>query len=187
MARDFVPDIIIERGVELWCRALRAPRFDNGAPSFMASGLAAINSETAIAKVDDYGAAIERFRAILTERLKFLRDNAGKPTGKESQYGPETYHFDRWLSVDYGPEKNLAEAATAAGLPTKAFSWKSTVTLLSNSVCASFGYGAEDRYHYPLKDGSWLICDLRGGDMPAIIKAVEDGRLPDMIVERADG
>ncbi len=46
MEREKVSDIIIERAVELWCRALRKPKFDNGDNSdagFFTTGLAYMN------------------------------------------------------------------------------------------------------------------------------------------------
>lgn len=182
-----VTDLLIERAVELWCRALRSPKFDNGDNSergFFAAGLAGINSDTAVAKVDEFDQAVERFRKILVDKLKFLRDHDGQPTGEHGQHGPRHYYFDGCLSTDYQPDKDLAEAATEAGVPYKLFSWKSSVNLYSpGAVCSSFGYGAPAVYHYPLDRGRWLITMLRGEEMPSIIKAVEEGRLPEFQVE----
>lgn len=186
-SKDFVPDIIIDRAVELWCRALRRPVFDNGDNSLnglFTAGLGGMLQDQAIAKVDDYDAAIERFREILSAKLKFLRDHNGEPDGTEGKYGPNCYYFRRTLGTDYHPEPILADAATEAGVPHRAFSVKSTVHFFGdNYVSASFGYGAPDQYHYPLSDGSWLICQLTGNDMPTIIKAVEAGLLPEFTVE----
>ncbi|MBD8689345.1 MULTISPECIES: hypothetical protein [unclassified Rhizobium] len=182
-----VPDILIERAVELWCRALRNPRFENGDNSeggFFTAGFAAMNSDAAAAKVTEFDDAVERFRGILVAKLKYARDHDGEPTGEQGQYGPKTYYFDGCLRTDYHPEKDLSEAATEAGIPHKLFSWKSSVNLYDpGSVCASFGYGAPAVYHYPLSGNRWLICKLRGEDMALIIKAVEEGRLPELYVE----
>lgn len=184
--KNHVPDIIIERAVELWCRALRKPKFDNGDNSdagFFTTGLAYINADTAAGETE-LDKAIERFREALVTDMKFARDHDGEPTGKQGQYGPETYYFDRCLSTDYGPDKRLREAADQAGIPHKLFSWKSSVNVYDPAaVCASFGYAAPAIYHYPLSGGRWLITKLRGEDMPLIIKAVEEGRLPEMHVE----
>lgn len=183
------PDVLIERAVELWCRALRQPKHDNGDKSvrgFFTGALAGLNADAALAKVDDYGAAIERFRSELVTTLKFQRDNEGKPTGKQLNYGPELYRLERSLRVDYHPCAVMHDAAKKAGVPLSAFSWKSSVSIWDDDcVTSSLGYGAKDKNHYPLSDGSWLICELRGGDMPAIIKAVEQGRLPELEVERS--
>lgn len=185
-----IPDIIIERAAELWCRALRAPTRDNGDTGergAMTSILSTMNAERDLAAVDDFDAAIERFRSILVARLKFLRDNAGKLTGNTAAYGPEKYFFHRTLSCDYSPDEILADAATEAGLPTSAFSWKSDVWMQPDRVAASFGHAARAASHYPLPDGSWLICDLGGSDMSKIIDAVMDGRLPQLTVEAPAG
>lgn len=96
----------------------------------------------------------------------------------------ETVYFDKFLSCDYGPDADLAAAASAAGIPHSAFSWKSHVHLMSDCVSYRLGYGGREQYHYPLSDGSWLICGLRGDDMPAIVAAVEAGSLPSLQVER---
>lgn len=190
MSERNTPDIIIERAVEIWCRALARPRHDNGDNSehgFMATGLAGMVLEQQLAKRDDYPGAIARFRTILTEKLKWLRDHDGEPTGRQVHGRPETVYFDRSLDTDYNPDPVLAEAANAAGVPLRAFSWKSHVSFYDeNCVGASFGYGAPYNYHYPLSDGRWLICRLRGEDMPKIIKAVEVGMLPELTVEAAE-
>lgn len=193
--RTYPSDRIIERGVELWCRAIRRPMRDNGDNSergIMTVGLAYMNLDSAMAKVEDLDASIERFRAALTDRLKFLRDHDGEKTGTTDDRGnPRHHYFDRFLSTDYHPDLDLRLAAEAAGLPPTLFSWKSTVQLLDDCVGASFGYGAPNVYHYPLCDGSWLICRLRGEDMPTIVRAAEDGTLNGLAVERpterADG
>src|SRR5690242_165985 len=94
------PDIIIERAVELWCRALRVPLHDNGDKSehgFMGFALVNMVSDAAIKEVDDYPAAIERFREILTARLKHDRDHHGEPNGKQETWGPGTFRLERYL------------------------------------------------------------------------------------------
>jgi hypothetical protein len=188
MNRQTTPDIIIERAVELWCRALAHPRFDNGdtgSNGGLVMALATINAGAAIDKAGDFSAAIERFRTILTDKLKWNRDHHGETTGTTSPSGrAETVYFDRHIGADYGPCKILADAATEAGIPHGAFSWKSDVSLYQDDcVVARFGYAAESVYHYPLKDGRWPICELSGRDMPKIIAAIEDGMLQGFTVE----
>lgn len=187
MQRDHTSDAIIERAVELWCRALQRPKFDNGDKSetgFFGAALHNSNANHDLAKIDDFTASVERFREILVAKLKFGRDNEGQPTGKQLSYGPETVRFDRDLNTDYGPDQALGDAATEAGLPHSVFSWKSTVSFYSPThVRSSFGYAAPDMNHYPLSGGRWLICELTGSQMPVIIQAVEDGRLPELTVE----
>lgn len=185
MSEIKTPDILIERAVELWCRMLKRPVFDNGDSSMtsgMASVMAGMNNSHNMAQVDDYDAAIERFREILTKRLKFLRDHNGEPTGKMSDrgHGPERYWFSHSLSCDYHPDCELAEAAAEAGIPESAFSWKTDVTFYgTDCVSVSAGYAAPSLHHYPVLDGQWLVCELQGRDMPKIIDAVRNGRLPE--------
>lgn len=185
-SRESVSDVIIDRAVELWCRALRNPQHDNGDKSLagvLTAGLAGENAARAIDRVDDYAGAIERFRSILTARLRFLRDHHGEPTGEHGPYGPIKHHFDHGLHADYSPERELAKAAEEAGVPLNAFPWKSSVWMSTECVSASFGYAAEDIYHYPLDRGRWLVCRLRGSDMRAVIAAVEAGILTSFTVE----
>jgi hypothetical protein len=185
--REPIPDHIIERAVEIWCRALRQPKHDNGdnsATGAMVNVLHTSNMHHDLSKVDDLDAAIERFRTILIEKLKFLRENDRKPSGKTDKYGPVSYYFRHGLGCDYNPDITLAEAAAEAGVPESAFSWKSDVYMYPDYVRAAFGYAAKDTNHYPLGDGGWLICELSGQAMPLIIEAVKAGRLPELTVEK---
>lgn len=188
MDKPNVTDEIIDRAVDLWCRSLRSPKFDNGDNSFagvLGGALQAHLAEVQTAKVHDFDAAIERFREALAGRLKLCRDRSGElDGGKHPDGSSSTYYFNRSLGVDYGPDRDLAAAAEAAGIPRSAFSIKSRVSFYGdNYVSASFGYGQEETNHYPLPDGRWLVCKLSGGQMPLIIQAVLDGRLPELHVE----
>ncbi len=190
--REHIPDEIIERAVELWCRLLKAPRFDNGDPgsglaSFMAEGAASRDA----GKTGDFDAAVERFRTALVERLKFLRDHEGEKTGEKEYVGhpgerDTIYLFPSWIGSDYGPDATLRWAADKAGVPHTAFSWKTDVHMGPRWVRGKVGYTAPDRYHYPLPDGRWLITGIsaREGeeDFAKVIEAVIDGRL-DLEVE----
>lgn len=169
-------DQIIERAVELWCRALRRPRFDNGDTSDsggMTMMLATVLEGQQRDKVSDIDAAIDKFRTILSDAIKASRETDGRIP----------YEFN-YLGCDYGPDRALDLAATQAGVPRASFSWKSSVSIHEDCVVAQFGYRATPWRHYPLKDGRWLIADLSGGDMPKIIAAVEAGTLTDLTVER---
>ena len=181
-----IPDEIIERGAELWARALRRPKFDNGDRSFVGAvgmGLASGLADLKASEVDDLDGKIDAFKSALVERLKFDRDHEGQETGKPGTYAPETYWFETFLSTDYHPCRVLAEVAETVGIPTQLFSIKSSVSLHHDSAGSAFGYGVEDTFHYPLGDGRWLLTTLRGGDMPTIIDAVKAGRLPELTVE----
>lgn len=179
-----VSDEIIERGVELWCRALRAPRYDNGDKSmigFIGMGMASENARHDREGID-MAERIEAWREALVKHLRYQRDN----DGKEGVDG-ETIYFYSNLSCDYGPCREMAVAANEVGIPHSAFSYKSTVYLDRDCVSAGFGYGKPYEQHYPLPDGRWLITSLRGEDMPKIIAAVMDGRLPELEVEGCMG
>jgi len=186
--RDKIPDITLERAVELWCRALKNPRYDNGDKSqtgFMSMALQTLAADKDLKKVWDFSAAVERFRSILLEKLKWLQDHDGEPGGEIDGEKRAIVYFPHHIGCDYNPDPVLREAAAAAGIPESAFSWKSHVGFYrSGFVTASFGYRAPTIYHYPLTDGSWLLCSLSGEDMPAIIRAVEAGQLPELTVEK---
>ena len=167
-----VSDKIIHRAVDLWCKKLHTPVFDNGDDSAnggMSMALASINIMND--KPDDMESKVEVFRKSLTDNLITARD--------ESDY------FDSLLSVDYGPCKSLAEAADIAGIPGSQFSCKSTVYMSEDFVGVSFGYGAEDINHYPLPDGGWLKTTLRGSDINLVIDSISNGNPLDMDVEQA--
>lgn len=182
-----IPDAIIERAAELWARALRKPSFDNGDRSFAGFvGMAMISSlaDRKAEQTRDMDTKIDAFRSSLADHLKFSRDHEGEETGKTDKYGPIKYYLETYLSTDYSPCRTLCECAAKVGIPIELFSIKSNVSLYHDSVSAAFGYGIEPTYHYPLSDGRWLLCDLRGAEMPKIIKAVESGLLPELRVER---
>lgn len=181
MTRRAIPDTIIERAVELWCRMLSKPIFDNGD-----------NSETGLMATAMIGqlqgdspipaSAIENFRALLIKELRYRRDHDGEASGDADG---STIYFRTGLSCDYNPDEILSRIAVAAGVPHTAFSWKTTVWMEEDCVSVSQGYAAENIYHYPLDDGRWLICALRGSEITDVIKAVEEGRLPELTVEAA--
>ena len=163
---------IIDRAVDLWCRKLQAPSFDNGDDSLhgaFAMGLSMMNSQTEKAKLSDFDELVEGFRTELTARINQVLENDGYV----------------YLDVDYGPSGLLAEAAEAAGIPQSQFSIKSTVYLYEDHVASSFGYGAEHEHHYPLSDDRWLVTKLQGSDMDKIISEVESGNDLGLMIEAA--
>lgn len=154
--RDTCSDRLIERAVELWCRKLRDPIFDNGDPTG-AGGMTAVIGAVIIqndkSNLGDIEKSIAVFREFLTTELKRLRDNPGKGE-----------YFRNWLDVDYGPCGVLAKAADKAGIPYSQFSIKSCVGVFSNRVAVSWGYGACEIKHYPLADNRWLLTTLSGSE-----------------------
>lgn len=182
-------DIIIDRVAELWARMLKNPKFDNGDTSSnggMALALAVIGSASHT-KDAAFVAKVDAFKGILAERLKFLRDHDGEVMPESEwqdlggNYRVTNYRFRHHTSVDYDPDELLDWAARAAGFEHTGktlFPWKTDVSFYDeNCVSVSAGYGAEQLYHYPLSNGRWLICELRGNDMPKIIAAIEAGLL----------
>lgn len=170
-------DRIFERAAELWARMLLKPKFDNGdssANGFMSAGLVALGNNN-IRSNPGFETTVGHFREVLAERLKFLRDHDGEPTGKMS----ELYRMENSLDVDYDPDATLRWAAMTAGferVDKTLFPWKTRMQFYGNYVAVSYGYRAPEIYHYPLSDGRWLICRLRGEDMPKIIEAIETGK-----------
>lgn len=164
-----ITDQLIERAVELWCRALKRPSHDNGDKTkngFMAQALSDMLLDKQMEGITDYDARIEKFRAALIERLKAQRRERG----------------DNWsfhLGTDYNPDPMLADAAMEAGIPSQAFSYKSTVYCYGGCVSAAFGYGVIPVNHYPMGDGDWLITTLRDDstDIGKVIDAVKRGVL----------
>ena len=170
--RTSQPDRIIERAVELWCRKLHNPVFDNGDDTpqgFLSEGLAAMVIENDKEKMPDREAQIERFRKALVLNLKAIRDRDD--------------YFPLWLDVDYGPCKELAEAAETAGIPHSQFSCKSSVSMLDDCVSTSFGYGAERVNHHPMPDGRWLITTLTRSDISKVIDDAMDGNHLGLMIE----
>jgi hypothetical protein len=72
----------------------------------------------------------ERFAAALEERIDGMLAGGGT-----------------WISigVDYGPDRQLAEAADAAGVDCSRFPFKTHMAITPNYVTASLGYGAQAR------------------------------------------
>jgi hypothetical protein len=170
MRKENITNKIIMRAVELWCRKLLNPKFDNGDDSdtgCMTHMLATINIQNDKNRIPDLSASIEKFRTVLTEKLIQLRDNPA-----EGEY------FNTYLDVDYRPCLILAEAADIAGIPHSMFSCKSSVSMdryfpeATGRVSTSFGYGAPHIYHYPLPDGRWLMTSLNGEDINLVINDV---------------
>jgi len=164
---------VIKRAVELWCRKLRTPVFDNGDQSEtggVTMCLATINIQNDKSKIKDIEESIETFRTVLTGILIQVRD-----------IPLEGERFPMWLDVDYHPCKELAYAADKAGIPHSQFSCKSSVSMRENFLSTSFGYGREDINHYPLGDDKWLMTTLCGSD--AEIQKIKNDAMDDNLLE----
>ena len=169
-------DRLIERAAELWCRALKSPRFNNGDDSsqgVFTTALASLNIEAAQQKSGDIDSKIEVFRGELSKIL----------LGKKAEQSQRRGYFWADLSCDYAPEDELAEAAAAAGVDTKLFSVKSSVYINDGYVTSKFGYGAVEFNHYPLEDGRWLITTLKGSDMDKVIASIANGNPLGLLID----
>ncbi len=173
MKIEKVHDNIIEKAVDIWCKALHNPKFDNGDKSetgFLGMALASMNCDhdkNTISMED----AVEKFRNKLISSLKIKRDN--------------DKYFSAWLDTDYGPCQELSEAAEGTGIKNSMFSIKSQVMINSDCVVSRFGYGASSTYCWPVSDGRWVLTKshLSPEERGAILAAILDGRLEGFTVE----
>lgn len=171
---DKVEDYLIEKAVDIWCERLHRPIFDNGDPSetgFLGMGLASMNCEASKGGLD-MAEAVQKFRGNLISNLKAKRD--------------EEEYFYAYLSVDYGPSQELAEAAEGTGITDSMFSIKSTVQISEDHVSASFGYGAPATNFYKY-DGKWILLKSRlaESERDAILKAISQGLINGFEIEEA--
>lgn len=110
-----------------WAEAIGSPTFDNG--DAMSSMLGSMVGSRA--PVGDSAGFAEALVAKVDERLGVM---AGWD-GVDEPY--------LTLSVDYGPEQILAEAAQAAGVGLRRFPWKTSMWIYSDHVTVSAGYQAQ--------------------------------------------
>ena len=174
-SNEKISNKMIIRAVELWARALRNPKFDNGDNSrngFMTHALVSMNIEHDKKNIDSLDESIKIFKSELIKLLIKERDSGD--------------YFTRFLDTDYHPCKLLSVAAEKAGIPESQFSVKSGVQIYEDYVISRFGYGAKSKYHYPLDTGDWLITDLSGyEDMEKIFKDVIENNTLNLTVEKA--
>lgn len=116
------------RAAGWWAGALRCPKFDTlgttrSDPGNQAVALAELMAADNAANEPQQDETIEAFRVELEKRLL-----------------PPNQPPD-WLSVDYGPDRFLAETAEAVGL-SKSFPWKTCMWFEGGGVQVSHGYGA---------------------------------------------
>lgn len=79
----------------------------------------------------------------------------------------EKLTLDRWgvnLGVDYGPDRELAIAADAAGVSYSRFPWKTHMWVKSDHVTAALGYGAQSRLIWTAPDWVRPQCQQQNYD-----------------------
>ena len=106
-----------------WADAIKAPRYDNGDPvtSMLATVLDADRARPTTSQQ-------VRFADALQQRIEALLERMGE--------------FGCTLTVDYGPDLILREAAEDAGLSSQEFPWKTRMWVYSDYVTVSAGYRA---------------------------------------------
>lgn len=170
--RDEPNERITDRAVALWIRMLRNPKYDN---------------------MGETGTPEERqINAMAGKRASMRSSNAtndilalfGKELRRRILDSEQPLYSRTSLSVDYGPDTILADAAEHAGLEMQ-FPWKTNIYIRSTCLSVSFGYGAEAVYHYPMDDGRWLVTCLHGSDIHKVIDYVTGGA-PAFDVEEAE-
>lgn len=167
---------LVDRAVDLWCKALLNPFFDhgdNGEVGAMTAALGEINISAELKNEPNLSAKIEVFRKDLTARIK-----------EQLSSNSRRYVY---LETDYAPSGLLSESARAAGIPGTLFSIKSHVSISDDSVSSSFGYSSERCNHYPLSNNRWLVTTLTGGDIGKIIKLVNLGQDLGLTIEATTG
>lgn len=158
-------DKLINKAVDIWCEALKQPKFDNGDGS-ITGAMTHLVANDLIAKTNESEPELDKKILLFKEYLTAYLIEKSK---KEGSY------FWESLSCDYGPDKNLQFAADKACIPHVLFSAKSSVDINETFLEVKFGYGVKNTNYYPLPDGRWLKTTLRGDDMEKVINSVING------------
>lgn len=112
-----------EVAVTWWANAIANPKFDNGDPS-LAGGMSMMLAMDLKESISEY--KIGKFKEELKKKLG---------DGKVVRWG---------LNVDYGPDRTLYEAMSAASILTTNAPWKTNMRFGDDgSISVSYGYGAE--------------------------------------------
>lgn len=135
----------IDRAVEVWIQMLENPKYDNLGPSRYTeppesrarNELCSVMAE--MLPRNNTPDVLLRFG----EELRKILDKQPRDTCT--------------LSVDYGPDLLLSEAAKAAGLDMQ-FPWKTVMWIRPEGIIVRYGYGAPRVYHYPTANG-WFVSD----------------------------
>jgi hypothetical protein len=157
-------EIIIDRAVEIWKRAVRNPTYDMFAKNDVTS---------------------DRTTEVMCASLATMGNKNNKDENVLQKFGEElkkilmtkNENFDsypRRLDVDYHPCNELQRAAINSGLKVN-FPIKTNMSIGEDSLSFTMGYAAPYVKHYPMPNGKWLLTDLSGEDVQHVIKHITDG------------
>ncbi len=170
MRTEYKPnERMINRVAEIWKRALANPVYESGnprhphLPSMMADAMVRnLPRDNTTEKLNAFGVAL----------AASLMDAGDRHT---------LGYYDQHLDVDYQPCGKLRKAAEAAGLKMH-FPIKTRMYFCNEFITFSMGYASECEYHYPLKNGRWLVTRLSGEDIGKVVEYVDGGK-PEFTVE----
>jgi len=106
--------------------------------------------------------------------LRKILMNPFAPCDRDKDDGCRDY--PRELRVNYHPCMALLRAAERSGLKMKS-PCKTNMWIRGDGLEVSAEYGAPCTFHYPLRDGRWLVTSLCGDDIDKVFRLVEDGVL----------
>lgn len=133
----FTPfQLAVSRAVAWWNKTLNNPKFDNGDSTVsgaLVSSMAKMLSMSSPPKDESFVS----FSRYLYEGIINKID---------------TKTNEVILSVDYGPEGLLREAAEYSSLPTTSFPYKTVMWIRKDEVMYRYGYGAPIKFLYYTKD-----------------------------------
>lgn len=153
---------IIKKAVQWWVDAIHDPKFDN-----LGDGPASAQDKLSSAFCGMVS-SMKHMNPTAEQAAKF-----GEALEVALMTPSKSGYYQPYVSVDYGPDMILDEAAKAAGLEKVQFPWKTSMHLGNNYFTARHGYGGEMKYHYPLSGDRWLITSLSGDDIQKIIDHIE--------------
>ncbi len=122
----------IEIAVELWKSLLANPKYDNMGDTGSPEERRRMGTASTLASMIPKNNTRDRLEAFGEALTRILRDNP-----KSCQCGDTII-----LSVDYNPNRTLAQAATEAGLKME-WPWKTVMWIKDDSVKLRSGYAAE--------------------------------------------
>lgn len=133
-----------------WWGSHLAPAFQNNGDSSSVGGMAGILGGLLAKENAPSQANIDLFILSLTRRVRERQE--------ASAIGFTA------LSVDYGPDMVLRDAADEAGVSTVTFPWKTNMTVYPDHVTVSHGYAAPTTLVWTREDYEAKPCDIQAHD-----------------------